>query len=73
MLDQARSAFEKDERKDTMITPASVADWAMLGGLMGSLSGLSALGFRWILREAEAEYQTLEDRRLLVPAGRRAA
>jgi hypothetical protein len=56
-----------------MITPASIADWAILGGLMGSLSGFAALGFWWILREAETEHPTLEGRDLLVPAGRRAA
>jgi hypothetical protein len=73
LLDQARSAFEKKERKDTMIAPASIADWTMLGGLMGSLSSFAARGFRWILKEAEAEHPALEAGHRLVPTGRRAA
>jgi hypothetical protein len=56
-----------------MITPASIADWTMLGSLMGSVAGFAALGISWILREAEAEYLTREDRRQITPADRRAA
>ena len=34
-----------------MITPASVADWALFAGMMGSLSALAACGSRWALQE----------------------
>jgi hypothetical protein len=54
-----------------MIAPASIADWAMLGGLTGALGGFAVLGNRWLLNEAEAEHSTLRDRRPLVPVGAR--
>lgn len=38
-----------------MITPASVADWVMFGGLLGALCGYAALGYRSILEEARTE------------------
>ena len=33
-----------------MITPASVADWAMFAGVLGALSGLGVLGYRSIFQ-----------------------
>jgi hypothetical protein len=34
-----------------MITPASVADWALFASMMSSLSALAACGSRWVLQE----------------------
>jgi len=34
-----------------MITPASVADWAMFAGVLGMLTGVAALGHRAISDE----------------------
>jgi len=36
----------------TMITPASVSDWTMMGGLVASLGLFSALGHKWMLRDS---------------------
>lgn len=38
-----------------MITPASIGDWAMVGGLLGILTSFAALAYRSILVETEAE------------------
>jgi hypothetical protein len=49
--------FDREERRtkeDAMITPASVADWALFAGMMGSLSALAACGSRWVLQETPA-------------------
>ncbi len=42
-----------------MITPASVGDWAMVGGLLGVLSSFAVLAYRSILEEAEMGTETL--------------
>ena len=34
-----------------MIVPGSAADWALLTGMLGSLSALAVCGHRWVLRE----------------------
>jgi hypothetical protein len=34
-----------------MIEPGSIADWALLAGMMGTLSGFAAGAHRWVLRE----------------------
>jgi hypothetical protein len=52
----------------TMITAASVSDWAMMGTLVVSLGGFAAIGHRWMLREAAeervvAERETRDDSR----------
>ncbi len=36
-----------------MIAPASLADWALLGGSLAFLGGCAAIGYRWILRDSE--------------------
>jgi ADP-ribose pyrophosphatase YjhB (NUDIX family) len=41
-----------------MITPASVGDWALVGGLLGMLTGFATLEYRSILEETEIEPQT---------------
>ena len=42
-----------------MITPASVADWVLFAGMMGSLSALAASGSRWVLQETPAPERIL--------------
>ena len=34
-----------------MIVAGSVEDWALLAGMLGSLSALAVCGHRWVLRE----------------------
>jgi hypothetical protein len=36
-----------------MITPASIGDWAMVGGMLGTLSGFATVAYRSILDETE--------------------
>jgi hypothetical protein len=43
-----------------MITPASVSDWTLMGGLLASLGGLAAIGHRWMLREPAEERRDAE-------------
>jgi hypothetical protein len=50
-----------------MITPASVGDWAMVGGLLGTLSSFATLAYRSILKESEMGTET-SMRALPVPA-----
>jgi hypothetical protein len=42
---------EDGRRRRTMIVPGSVGDWALLAGMLGSLSALAVCGHRWVLRE----------------------
>ncbi len=41
------------EKEAVMVTPASVADRVLFTGMLGSLSGFAALGYRWILSDTE--------------------
>ena len=43
------------EKEDTMITPASVADWATFAGILGMLTGVAAIGYRTIGDERTLE------------------
>lgn len=38
-----------------MITPATVADWTMFAGLVGTVSAVGAVGSRWLLGDVEIE------------------
>jgi hypothetical protein len=41
-----------------MITPASIGDWAMVGGLLGALSSFATLAYRSILEATESGTET---------------
>jgi len=38
-----------------MITLATVADWTMFAGLVGTVSAVGAVGSRWLLGDVEIE------------------
>jgi hypothetical protein len=49
-----------------MIAPGSLGDWALLAGMLGSLSALAVSGHRWVLRETVTSERT-RSRQLTAP------
>jgi hypothetical protein len=62
------------EKEAMMITPASLADWVVFAGMLGSLATFAALGHRWTLEDVTEPVRShplsVEVRPIVVPSAR---